>query len=150
MIPYNRVFSSINPNQFEHCFIDWVLSLVALTDGEVIPIDGKTLRGAKANGKKSPIHMVSAWASKNNMVLGQVKVSERSNEITAIPKLLELIAIKGCVVTIDAMGCQEDIAKAIIKQEADYILAVKENQKQLHQDIEDEFRFSKAVQTYYP
>ena len=145
---FNRVFSSIDPEQFERCFMDWVLGLVELTDGEVVPIDGKTLRGAKANGKKSPIHMVSAWASKNNMVLGQVKVSEKSNEITAIPKLLELIAVKGCVVTIDAMGCQEDIAKTIIKQEADYILAVKENQKQLYLDIEDEFRFGKAIQTH--
>jgi len=145
---FNRVFSRLDPEQFECCFVDWVLNLVELTNGEVIPIDGKTLRGAKANGKKSPIHMVSAWASKNNIVLGQVKVSEKSNEITAIPKLLELIAIKGCVVTIDAMGCQENIAKAIIKQEADYILAVKENQKQLCQDIEDEFKFGKTIQTY--
>ena len=145
---FNRVFSSIDPEQFERCFMDWVLGLVELTDGEVIPIDGKTLRGAKTNGKKSPIHMVSAWASTNNMVLGQVKVSEKSNEITAIPKLLELIAIKGCVVTIDAMGCQKDIAKAIIKQGAGYILAVKENQKQLYQDIQDEFRFGKAIQAY--
>jgi predicted transposase YbfD/YdcC len=145
---FNRVFSRLDPEQFEQCFIDWVLSLVELTDGEVIPIDGKTLRGAKANGKKSPIHMVSAWASNNNMVLGQVKVSEKSNEITAIPKLLELIAIKGCVVTIDAMGCQENIAKAIVKQEANYILAVKENQKQLYQNIKDEFKFNKAIQTH--
>jgi predicted transposase YbfD/YdcC len=145
---FNRVFSSINPKQFETCFIDWVSGLVDLTDGEVIPIDGKSLRGAKSNGKKSPFHMVSAWASNNNMVLGQVKVSEKSNEITAIPKLLELITIKGCVVTIDAMGCQEDIAKTIIKQEADYILAVKDNQKQLHQDIQDEFRFGKAIKIH--
>lgn len=145
---FNRVFSAIDSEKFEQCFIDWVLGLVELTNGEVIPIDGKTLRGAKANGKKSPIHMVSAWASKNNMVLGQVKVCEKSNEITAIPKLLELIAVKDCVVTIDAMGCQQDIAKAIIKQEADYILAVKENQKQLYQDIKDEFKFGKAIQTH--
>lgn len=145
---FNRVFSSIDPEQFERCFMDWVLGLVELTHGEVVPIDGKTLRGARANGKKSPIHMVSAWASTNNMVLGQVKVSEKSNEITAIPKLLELITIKDCIVTIDAMGCQEDIAKAIIKQDANYILAVKENQKQLYQDIEDEFKFGKAIQTH--
>jgi len=145
---FNRVFSSLDSKQFEDCFVDWVLGLLDLTDGEVIPIDGKTLRGAKANGKKSPIHMVSAWASKNNMVLGQVKVSEKSNEITAIPKLLELIAVKGCVITIDAMGCQEKITKAIIKQEADYILAVKENQKQLHQDVIDEFRFGKNIKNH--
>ena len=142
---FNRVFSSIDPEQFESCFIDWVLSLVELSDGEVVPIDGKTLRGAKANGKKSPIHMVSAWASENNMVLGQVKVSDKSNEITAIPKLLELITIKGCVVTIDAMGCQQDIAKCIIEQESDYILAVKQNQKQLYESIQEEFRFGKDI-----
>ena len=84
---FNRVFSAIDSEQFEACFIDWVSNLVNLTDGEVIPIDGKTLRGAKSKGKKSPFHMVSAWASKNNMVLGQVKVSEKSNEITAIPTI---------------------------------------------------------------
>ena len=140
---FNRVFSSIDPYQFENCFIKWVSHLVDLSHGEIIPIDGKTIRGAKYKGKKSPFHMVSAWASQNNMVLGQVKVETKSNEITAIPKLLELIAIKGCVVTIDAMGCQKEIASKIIEKEADYILAVKENQKQLHQHIEDEFRFSK-------
>ena len=87
---FNRVFSSLDPEQFEHCFMDWVLSLVKLTDGEVIPIDGKTLRGAKANGKKSPIHMVSAWASQNNMVLGQIKVSEKSNEMRSIHEYLNV------------------------------------------------------------
>jgi predicted transposase YbfD/YdcC len=143
---FNRVFSSIDSEQFEACFVDWVSRLVNLTDGEVIPIDGKTIRGAKANGEKSPFHMVSAWATNNNLVLGQVKVSEKSNEITAIPKLLELITVKGCTVTIDAMGCQQEIARKIIEQEADYILAVKENQKQLHQDIVDEFRFGKNIQ----
>jgi predicted transposase YbfD/YdcC len=143
---FNRVFSSIDSEQFEACFVNWVSRLVNLTDGEVIPIDGKTIRGAKSNGKKSPFHMVSAWATNNNLVLGQVKVSEKSNEITAIPKLLELISVKGCTVTIDAMGCQHEIARKIIEQEADYILAVKENQKQLHQDIIDEFRFGKNIQ----
>jgi predicted transposase YbfD/YdcC len=145
---FNRVFSTIDSNQFESCFIDWVSCLVNLTDREVIPIDGKTIRGAKSSGKKSPFHMVSAWASKNNMVLGQVKVDEKSNEITAIPKLLELIAIKGCTITIDAMGCQQEIVTQIIKQEANYIIAVKDNQKQLHQDIKDEFTFGKTTDIY--
>lgn len=143
---FNRVFSSIDSDQFEACFMDWVSHLVKLTNGEIIPIDGKTIRGAKSNGKKSPFHMVSAWATNNNLVLGQVKVAEKSNEITAIPKLLELIAVKGCTVTIDAMGCQQDIATKIIEQEANYVLAVKENQKQLYQDIQDEFRFGKNIQ----
>jgi len=145
---FDRVFSAIDPEQFESCFIDWVSDLVNLTDGEIIPIDGKTIRGAKSKGKKSPFHMVSAWASNNNMVLGQLKVSEKSNEITAIPKLLELITIKGCTITIDAMGCQQEIATKIIKQEANYILAVKDNQKQLHLDIQDEFKFGKDIGTH--
>jgi len=136
---FNRVFSAIDSHQLERCFSKWVSHLGDLTDGEIIPVDGKTIRGTKSNGTKSPFHMVSAWASQNNMVLGQVKVSEKSNEITAIPKLLELIAIKGCTVTIYAMGCQEEIASKIIEKQADYILAVKENQKQLYQDIQDEF-----------
>lgn len=143
---FNRVFSSIDSDQFERCFVQWVSELVDLTQGEVIPIDGKTIKGAKSKGKKSPFHMVSAWASTNNMVLGQVKVSEKSNEITAIPRLLEILTLKGCIVTIDAMGCQQEIAAKIIDCDADYVLAVKKNQKKLYQDIQDEFRFGKNVQ----
>ena len=145
---FNRVFSSIDSEQFEKCFVRWVGDLVDLTDGEVVPIDGKTIRGAKSGGKKSPFHMVSAWASTNNMALGQVKVSEKSNEITAIPRLLEILTLKGCIVTIDAMGCQHEIVDKIIDCEADYVLAVKENQKQLYQDIQDEFRFGNNIQTH--
>jgi predicted transposase YbfD/YdcC len=144
---FNRVFSAIDSEQFETCFIEWINSLAKITPGEVVAIDGKTIRGAKANGKKSPVHMVSAWASNNNLVLGQIKVNEKSNEITAIPKLLEVLSIEGAVVTIDAMGCQTEIVKKIIKKKADYILAVKDNQKQLHQNIKDEFRFSSLVKT---
>lgn len=110
-------------------------------------LTGKPSGGAKSNGKKSPFHVVSSWATTNNLVLGQVKVSEKSNEITVIPKLLELITVKGCTVTIDAMCCQQEIARKIIEQEANYILAVKENQKQLYQDIEDEFRFGQQIKT---
>jgi len=144
---FNRVFSLIDHQQFEACFIEWVNSLAGLVKGQVIAIDGKTIRGAKTHGKKSPIHLVSAWASENNMVLGQVKTNEKSNEITAIPKLLEILAIEESIITIDAMGCQTDIASKIIDKQADYILAVKQNQKQLYEDIQDAFRFSKAVQT---
>lgn len=144
---FNRVFSTIDSEQFEACFIEWINTLAKITQGEVVSIDGKTIRGAKVNGKKSPVHMVSAWANDNNLVLGQVKVSEKSNEITAIPKLLEVLSIQGAIVTIDAMGCQTEIAEKIISKQADYILAVKDNQKQLHQNIQDEFRFSKAIKT---
>lgn len=144
---FNRVFSAIDSNAFEACFMEWTGSLAKAIPGEVIAIDGKTIRGAKEKGKKSLVHMVSAWAEQNNLVLGQIKVSEKSNEITAIPKLLELLFIQDSIVTIDAMGCQEAIAKKIIEKEADYILAVKENQKQLYQEIQDEFRFSKTMET---
>ncbi|WP_299668583.1 ISAs1 family transposase [uncultured Polaribacter sp.] len=145
---FNRVFSNIDSAQFESCSIQWVNTLLELQPQEVVAIDGKTIRGAKANGKKSPVHMVSAWANENNLVLGQVKVSEKSNEITAIPKLLEVLSIKDTIVTIDAMGCQTEIASAIIEKDADYILAAKENQAQLHQNIEDEFRFGKSLSTH--
>lgn len=118
--------SSLDPQSFESCFSNWVSSLIVATN-EVISIDGKTICGAKVNGK-SPIHMVSAWASKNNIALGQVKVNEKSNEITAIPVLIESLAIEGAIITIDAMGCQKEIAKKIISRNADYVLALKENQ----------------------
>jgi predicted transposase YbfD/YdcC len=111
-----------------------------------VAIDGKTIRGAKTGGKSSPIHMVSAWASDNNLVLGQIKTDEKSNEITAIPKLLDVLSLEGTIVTIDAIGCQQAIAKKIIDQRGDYILSVKENQEQLLEDIEDEFRFGKNIQ----
>jgi hypothetical protein len=122
------VFSNIDSTQFESCFINWVNTLLELQPKEIVAIDGKTIRGAKANGKKFPVHMVSDWANENNLVLGQVKVSEKSNEITAIPKLLEVLSIQDCIVTIDAMGCQTEIASAITSKDADYILAVKGNQ----------------------
>ena len=144
---FNRVFSSLDSQQFESCFIEWVNTIAGITKGQVVAVDGKTIRGAKSHGKKSPIHLVSAWASENNMVLGQVKTSEKSNEITAIPRLLEILSIEDTIITIDAMGCQEDIAAKIISKKADYILAVKQNQKQLYEDIEDEFRFSKTIQS---
>ena len=144
---FNRVFSAIDPKQFESCFINWVKALANLNDKEVVAIDGKTIRGAKSKGKKSPYHIVSAWASEQNMVLGQVKTDEKSNEITAIPELLKVLCLENTVVTIDAMGCQEAIAKGIIDKQADYILAVKGNQKQLYQNIQDEFRFAEHIVT---
>ncbi len=111
---FNRVFSAIDSKQFESCFIEWIQSLVELIPKEVVAIDGKTIKGAKSNAKKSPIHIVSAFACANSLVLGQVKTDEKSNEITAITKLLELLSIQDTIVTIDAMGCQTEIASAII------------------------------------
>lgn len=147
-VTINRVFSSIDSEHFESCFIDWVNSIADISKGQIIAIDGKTIRGAKSHGNKSPIHMVSAWACDNNLVLGQVKTAEKSNEITAIPELLDMLNVAGNTITIDAMGTQKEIAKKIIDQNADYILAVKANQSQLLEHIEDEFQFSKQLETY--
>jgi predicted transposase YbfD/YdcC len=141
----NRVFSAIDSSEFENCFIKWVNSISLITKGQVIAIDGKTLCGAKSKGIKSPVHMVSAWANDNNLVLGQVRVNDKSNEITAIPELLDKLMIKGNIITIDAMGTQTNIVEKIIKNEADYILAVKDNQKQLLEEIKDEFKFGKEI-----
>ena len=145
---FNRFFSSLNPSAFEESFLSWVRAVCTLTDGEVVSIDGKTLRGSRGSGGKHAIHMVSAWASVNQLSLGQVKVDEKSNEITAIPKLLEVLALKGCIVTIDAMGCQRDIAQQIISKEADYMLAVKGNQGTLEENINDTVRFTLPVEEW--
>jgi len=133
---FGRVFGMICPKEFERCFITWVRSFSEITKGEIIPVDGKTLRRShdRSSGRAA-IHMVSAWASTNGITLGQVKTDEKSNEITAIPELLRLVELSGCVVTIDAMGCQKKIAELIIAGEADYVLAVKGNQGNLYEDI---------------
>ena len=137
---FGEVFSRLCPRQFKECFLKWVQSVFEITGGQVIPIDGKTLRRSQdRSGGKTAIHMVSAWASANKIVLGQVKTEEKSNEITAIPELLRLLEIKGCIVTIDAMGCQTEIAAQIIRQGGDYVLALKGNQSTLHEDVKSFF-----------
>ncbi len=138
---FNRVFANMDPVKFEQCFRNWVGAVLEGHQGQLISIDGKTIRGAKSHGRKSPIHMVSAWANGSNMVLGQVKVSEKSNEITAIPELLKSLFIKGNIISIDAMGCQGAIAECIIDGKGDYLLAVKNNQHTLFENLEDSFRF---------
>jgi len=137
---FGRVFSLISSKLFLTCFQQWVNEVFDITDGQVIPIDGKTARGShnKKNGKAA-IHMVHAWAAQNGVLLGQIKTEEKSNEITAIPELLKILEIKGCIITIDAMGCQRDIAADIIEKEADYILAVKGNQEKLEEAIKSTF-----------
>jgi len=133
---FNDIFMKIEPKQFEKCFISWVSSITQLQPGEVVSIDGKTLRRSHDNvDSKSSIHMVSAWSTSNAVVLGQFKTHEKSNEITAIPKLLEMLSIEKSMVTIDAMGCQKKIAKRILDKGADYLLAVKENQPSLYEAI---------------
>ena len=130
---FRRVFARINPDAFERCFIEWTRSLASVADGRLIAIDGKSLRHSFTHGwNKRMVHLVSAWCSENQLVLGQLAVDGKSNEITAIPKLLELLELRKAVVTIDAMGCQKEIATQIRTQEADYLLAVKDNQKALH------------------
>ncbi len=140
---FNRFFSALNPKEFEACFIKWTNSIMERTDGEVISIDGKTMRGTR-NVDKSAVHIVSAWADTNELVLGQMKTEQKSNEITAIPELLKVLMIENCIITIDAMGCQKEIAKQIVNQKADYILSVKGNQGNLLQNIEDSFKYLKA------
>ena len=136
---FNRVFAALDPEEMERGFADWVGSIARLTAGEVVAIDGKTLCGTRETGKKQLVHLVSAWASANNLVLGQRKVDEKSTEITAIPKLLEALELAGTVVTIDAMGCQREIASRIIEKKADYVLAVKDNQGLLAEQVRDSF-----------
>jgi predicted transposase YbfD/YdcC len=136
----NRIFAKINPKLFQACFLDWIHEIAELCAGTVVAIDGKTLRRSfdKASAK-SALHMVSAWATANRLVLGQTAVEDKSNEITAIPKLLESLDIRGCLITIDAIGTQRDIADKIVATKADYTLALKGNQKSLHRDVVDAF-----------
>lgn len=137
---FNAVLGALRPGEFEKCLLSWMMSLQEITDGQIVAIDGKTLRRSyDTASSKSAIHMVSAWATANHVSLGQVVVDEKSNEITAIPKLLELIEVSGALVTIDAMGCQTEIAKTIVEEGADYCLAVKQNQPTLHDQIAAHF-----------
>ena len=137
---FNAILAAIKPAEFEKCLLSWITALHDVTDGQVIAIDGKTLRRSfDASSNKSAIHMVSAWATQNHISLGQVVVDAKSNEITAIPKLLEILELSGSLVTIDAMGCQVEIARKIIHVKADYCLAAKGNQPTLHQGIIDFF-----------
>lgn len=133
---FGRVFSLINPEQFEACFREWVASVNQVVKKQLIAIDGKTLRKShdRQTGK-SAIHLVSAWASENQLVLGQLKTEEKSNEITAIPELLKGLAIEGCIISIDAMGCQKSIARQIREQGADYVFSLKGNPGTLHEDV---------------
>jgi predicted transposase YbfD/YdcC len=158
---FNRVFARLKPEELQKCFIGWMQAVQTVTQGELLNIDGKTLRGAKEAGNpRSLIHMVSVWSASQHLVLAQQKVSEKSNEITAIPALLKLLAIRGCLVSIDAMGCQRfahafvprrfsesrqtEIAKVIIEQGADYVLALKGNQGDLHTDVSQLFTSARA------
>lgn len=135
-----RVLARIDPKQFQSCFLHWIRDICQLRSREVVPIDGKTLRHSYDRELgQSAIHMVSAWAASNRLVLGQVKVSAKSNEITAIPELLDVLDIAECIVTIDAIGCQKDFAVRIVEKDADYVLALKGNQEHLYEDVKQLF-----------
>ena len=143
---FRRVFLRIKPSEFRQSFLDWVQSVTKLTKGELVNIDGKQLRGTRPRHTgKEGLRMVSAWAAENRLVLGQVRTQEKSNEITAIPELLRMLELSGCIVTIDAMGCQKEIAQQIIEQEADYVLSLKGNQGTLHEDIVDYFTWAEKI-----
>lgn len=133
-----RVMSRVNPEALQRCFLNWIQAVVQIHGGEVVAIDGKTLRGSFDTARRvNPLHMVSAWCCEHGLILGQVRTAEKSNEIKAIPELLELLDLRGAVVTIDAMGCQKEIAAKIREKRGDYVLAVKKNQGLLLEEIRE-------------
>ena len=138
---FGRVFARLNPTRFQECFLSWTRAVAALTQGTLVSLDGKTVRASFDRATAaSPLHMVSAWCSQNGgLVMGQLKTDSKSNEITAIPELLQLLALKGCIVTMDAMGCQTAIAGQIRAQEGDYLLALKSNHKKAYKAIKQHF-----------
>ena len=133
---YGRFFALLNPKEFDKCFLSWVRSIYKKSQGEVIALDGKTVRRShdRTNAKEA-LHLVHAWSSENHMLLGQVETDTKSNEITAIPKLLKMLDLKGCIVTIDAMGCQKTIAGEITGQGGDYAFSLKGNQETIHEEV---------------
>jgi predicted transposase YbfD/YdcC len=142
---FHRVFLRLNPQKLQEAFLVWVRGVAELTDGEVVAIDGKQARGARTPAGKEGLRLVSAWACEQRLVLGQLKTGEKSNEITAIPALLALLELKGCIVTVDAMGCQREVAAQIISQEADYVLSLKGNQGLLDEEVVEYFAWAEKI-----
>jgi len=139
---FGRVFARLNPRRFQECFLSWTRAVAQLTQGTLIALDGKTVKASFDRATAaSPLHMLSAWCSEQGgLVVGQIKTDQKSNEITAIPELLHLLAMKGCIVTIDAMGCQTQIADQILAQGGDYLLALKNNHKKAYSAIKTHFQ----------
>jgi predicted transposase YbfD/YdcC len=134
---FGRVFAALEPEAFSRCFMNWMKAVSEATEGDIVAIDGKTLRRSFDHAaKRAAIHMVSAWSTHNGVVLGQVRTDEKSNEITAVPKLLELLRVEGCIVTLDAMGCQREIAQQIVDKGGHYVISLKGNQGTLHSEVE--------------
>ena len=143
---FSRVFARIEPQQFQECFLSWVNSIVGELKLEVIAIDGKTMKQSyDRNDQQKALHIVTAWSSSHQLILGQKKVHKKSNELTAIPELIEMLEIAGSIITIDAMGCQKDITSLIIKKKGDYILALKGNQKLLHKAVKEWFEVAQET-----
>jgi predicted transposase YbfD/YdcC len=146
---FGRVLARLKPKQFQQCFLNWVQALAKLTENEIVPIDGKKLRRShNRSAGLEAIEVVSAWAAANHMVLGQVKVSEGSNGIRAVPELLKLLELKGCIVTVDALNTQKEIAAEIRNQGADYVLALKANHSTLRKEVELFFKAIREDRTY--
>jgi predicted transposase YbfD/YdcC len=143
---FRRVFARLDAKRFQTCFVEWIQAIHELTQGQIVAMDGKQLRRSHDKAiDKAAIYMVSAWASENRLVLGQVKVDDESNEITAVPQLLDMIEISDCIVTTDALNCQKKIAQKVIDKEADYMLAVKGNQENLHEAIQELFEYAEET-----
>lgn len=145
---FNRVFAIMDPIALEENYQEWIKEYVELKPGDIISVDGKTIRGAGVKGSSSAVHMVSACLSESGVSLGQLKVEEKTNEITAIPKLLDMLDIKGCVITADAMGCQTKIVDKIVEKQGYYVLAVKDNQRRLAEEIEETTKMIKPSSTF--
>jgi predicted transposase YbfD/YdcC len=147
---FNRVLARLRPKEFQGCLLRWVQSVAALSDGDIVAIDGKTLRRSHQRSRgKEALELVSAWARKNHLKLGQVKVADDSNEITAVPPLLRLLELKGCIVTVDAMHCQKTTVAEIRRQQADYVVAVKQNQGQLYDSVKSFFEDVRQGRTHF-
>ncbi len=147
---FRRVFAALKPDSLAACFAAWTDAVATKTDGGLVAVDGKTLRRSfDRQSDTAALQMVSAWAAHNHLILGQVAVDETSNEITAIPRLLDLLDLQGCIVTLDAMGCQQDIASQIIEQQAEYVLAVKPNQGSLWQEAQVCFASTREGMSFF-
>lgn len=144
-----RVWAMIDPGEFEKCFCSWVESVCGKATGDVVSIDGKTLRRS-GGGEQKPIHMVSAWANEQQLVLGELAVEEKSNEITAVPQLLDMLDVAGCTITADAMSCQKEITKKISEKDAEYVLSLKENQPTLCHEVQEYFAGAMQEPGLYP
>lgn len=136
----------LDAESFQNCFVEWVKSVSEMTEGQIVAIDGKSVRRSHdSRAGRSPLHLVNAWASANRLVLGQIRVDDKSNEITATPKLLRMLELSGCIVTIDAMRCQKGKAGTITERGAHYALALKRNQSQLHDDVAEMFEYGRQT-----